>query len=100
MFYESGNTPVENELFTISVNIVVIGSEIILELILRMLNGSFTHLVLVTMRTMQIIPSLLISAKFVKDKIGKSRISWLFDERIFSKMSLMRLNFSRKYSLN
>ena len=52
-FSVSGNTAVENELFTLSVNIVVIGSDIISELILRMLNGSFAHLVLFTVRTMQ-----------------------------------------------
>ena len=56
-FSESGNTPVENELFTISVNIVVIRSEIISELVLRMLNESFAQLVLFTARTMQRISS-------------------------------------------
>ena len=73
----------ENKLFTISVNIVVIGADVISELILRMLNRSFAYLVLFTVRPMQIISSLLISAKIVKDKTGKSGKSWLFDAGIF-----------------
>ena len=44
-FSESGNTTVVNELFTISVNIVLLGYELILELILRMLIGLFAQLV-------------------------------------------------------
>ena len=67
IFSVSGNTPVENELRSISLNIVVIGSGIISELILHMLNRSFAQFVLFTVRTMQRIPPLFISAKFVKD---------------------------------
>ena len=78
-FPESRKTAVENELFSISVNIVVIGSETISELILRLFNGSFLKLVLFTVRNKQIIYSWLISAKFMRDKTGKSGISWLFD---------------------
>ena len=79
-FSESGNTPVEKELFTISVNIVVIGSGINSDLILCMLNGSFAPLILFTVRTLQRISFFFNSEKFVTDKIGKSGISWLLTE--------------------
>ena len=62
-FSECGDTPVEEELLTISVNLVVIASEIISELILRMLNGSFAQMVLFTVCTIQRISTLFISAK-------------------------------------
>ena len=54
----------ENELFTISVNIVVIGPEIISELILRMLNGSFAQLVgcaLITFNVLFLIGTCILS---------------------------------------
>ena len=76
-FYESRNTPMENELFTILVNTVVIATEIISELILRMLNGSSAQLILFTVRTIQGIYSLFFSAKFVQDenrKIGNKLV--------------------------
>ena len=66
-----GNTPAENELYTVWVNVVLIGSETILELILRMINGSFAQFVLLTMGTMKRVVSWLLSAKFVSDKIEK-----------------------------
>ena len=53
----------ENELFTMSVIIVVIGSEIVSEVILRMLSGSFAQLVSFTVRTMHRISSWFISRK-------------------------------------
>ena len=48
---------VENELFTLSVSIVVIGAESISELILRMSNGSCAQLDSSTVRSMKRIPS-------------------------------------------
>ena len=79
-FSELVNTPVENELFAISVNIVVNASEIISELVSSMFSGTLTQLVVFTVCTMQTISSLFISAKFVKYNNGKSGIRWFLKE--------------------
>ena len=61
--FGSVSTPWEDELFTLSVNMVLIGSEIILELILCRLNVLFAQIVLFTLRTMHTIPSWFLTVK-------------------------------------
>ena len=92
---ESGITPVENELFTISVDTVVVGSGTISELNSRTLNWSFAQLVLSTVRTLkQSLPGTF-QKNFTRGNMRKSRLSWLFEGGLFSNISLIPSTFRK-----